>query len=169
MREKIGIFFIIAGVVLIIFSFLRFDPYYSNTPTPLVSFPVSIPNTVIAGPTPTGRITPEAVSTQREEPEEFTGVLLYGLSQSGYLKSQENQKTILETGKWKATDYSVNDVTGKEYTVQLGDTLWEISEGFYGTGTRWGEILSANLGKIGSLPNGEQSLIYPGQVLILNK
>lgn len=46
------------------------------------------------------------------------------------------------------------------YTVQPGDTLWGISESFYGTGTRYPEIAAAN-----GIAN--PNLIFPGQVFII--
>lgn len=46
------------------------------------------------------------------------------------------------------------------YTVVPGDTLWGISETFYGTGTRYPEIASAN-----GIEN--PNLIFPGQVFII--
>ena len=48
------------------------------------------------------------------------------------------------------------------YTVQKGDCLWNISKKFYGTGTKYKEIASANADKI-TRPN----LILPGQVLTI--
>lgn len=166
MKEKIGIVFIVLGILLIVFSFLRPESYFVSTP---ISLPVSLPVTVTPSSVTTGRITPEAVSTQREEKPKSNDILINGLSASGYLKSQQNQKTILETGKWEATDYYANEVLVEKYTVQLGDTLWEIAEGFFGNGIRWREILENNSTIIGFLPNGEQALIYPGQILTLNK
>ncbi len=50
------------------------------------------------------------------------------------------------------------------YTVVAGNTLWGISERFYGTGFKWTIIRDANPGAIGVLPNGNP-LIVPGQVL----
>ena len=46
------------------------------------------------------------------------------------------------------------------YTVVSGDTLWGISEKFYGTGTRYNEIAEAN-----GVAN--PSLIFPGQVFVI--
>lgn len=46
------------------------------------------------------------------------------------------------------------------YTVVPGDTLWGISEAFYGTGTRYPEIAAAN-----GIAN--PNLIFPGQVFII--
>lgn len=53
---------------------------------------------------------------------------------------------------------------GKNYTVVKGDTLWDISARFYGSGFSWKRIRDANPGKIGTLKNGNP-LILPGQVL----
>ncbi len=47
---------------------------------------------------------------------------------------------------------------GKTYTVQKGDTLWKIAKQFYGNGSQYPKIVSANSDKIKN-PN----LIYPGQ------
>jgi len=69
--------------------------------------------------------------------------------------------------QWVATDYQSGDIKSSSYTVQAGDTLWEIAEAKYGSGFEWGKILTANSGSVGFLPNGSQALIVPGQVLVL--
>jgi LysM repeat protein len=74
---------------------------------------------------------------------------------------------IADTGRWTATNYEFGDITTGEYTVKLGDTLWEIAEAAYGTGYKWTLILEVNKANIGFLPNGSQALIWPGQKLIL--
>jgi|GEM_PF-689401 len=101
--------------------------------------------------------------TNNSEPE-YTG-----LSASGLAKSLATQQKIIEQGRWIATNYDKGDIvsTSKIYTVQKGDTLWEIAEALYGNGFRWTEILNANKNKIRFLPNGEQALIVPGQVLTI--
>lgn len=68
---------------------------------------------------------------------------------------------------WVATDYKEGDIKGPTYTVQSGDTLWEIAEAVYGSGFEWTRILQENADSIGYLPNGSQALIVPGQVLRL--
>ena len=70
-------------------------------------------------------------------------------------------------GVWTARDLVPNSVTEDSYTVQSGDTLWEIAEARYGTGFDWDKILEANKENIGFLPNGSQALIEVGQVLVL--
>ncbi|KXK26425.1 MAG: LysM domain/BON superfamily protein [candidate division WS6 bacterium OLB20] len=80
-------------------------------------------------------------------------------------KSSRTQLLIEETGIWIATDYAEGDINPGNYTVQSGDTLWEIAEAVYGSGSMWTMIRDANAGQIGFLANGSQALIVPGQVL----
>lgn len=69
---------------------------------------------------------------------------------------------------WEPTDYNSGDIaSGSNYTVAEGDTLWEIAEAAYGNGADWVRILEANSGNIGYLANGQQSLIIPGQTLVI--
>ena len=70
-------------------------------------------------------------------------------------------------GVWTARDLTPNSVSEDSYTVQSGDTLWEIAEARYGTGFDWGKILEANKDSVGFLPNGSQALIEVGQTLVL--
>src|SRR6185369_686184 len=44
------------------------------------------------------------------------------------------------------------------YTIQSGDTLWDIAQRQLGDGTRWHELYQANSDVIG----GNQDLIHPG-------
>ena len=48
------------------------------------------------------------------------------------------------------------------YTVKAGDTLWAISERFYGEGSQWSRIHEANRGLI-----QDPDLIQPGWVLTI--
>ncbi len=70
-------------------------------------------------------------------------------------------------GIWTARDLMPDSITEGSYTVQSGDTLWEIAEARYGTGFDWGKILEANKDNVGFLPNGSQALIEVGQTLTL--
>ncbi|MDP2720773.1 MAG: LysM peptidoglycan-binding domain-containing protein [bacterium] len=58
-------------------------------------------------------------------------------------------------------------VSGRSHTVVTGDTLWSIAQASYGSGFQWTKIADANPGKIGTLPDGNQGLITPGQILAI--
>jgi len=77
-----------------------------------------------------------------------------------------NNKPV-DTSTWVATDYKQGDISKGNYTVKSGDTLWEIAEAVYGDGTQWVNILNANSSSVDYLPNGQQALIFPGQVLVI--
>lgn len=83
------------------------------------------------------------------------------------IKAAATAAKIADTGRWTATNYEFGDISTGEYTVKLGDTLWEIAEAAYGTGYKWTLILEVNKADIGFLPNGSQALIWPGQKLII--
>lgn len=71
------------------------------------------------------------------------------------------------SGTWIPTNYNKGDISGGNYTVKAGDTLWEIAEARYGSGFEWTKILDANKSSIGFLANGSQALIEVGQNLVL--
>ena len=93
----------------------------------------------------------EDATDKEEETAEVTG--------------EETLPTV--AGAWTARDLAANSITGGSYTVQSGDTLWEIAEARYGSGFDWGKILEANKDSVGFLPNGSQALIEVGQTLVL--
>jgi len=76
-------------------------------------------------------------------------------------------ETTITTEAWTANDLAPNSISDGSYTVQSGDTLWEIAEARYGSGFDWGKILEANKDKVGFLPDGSQALIEVGQNLVL--
>lgn len=101
------------------------------------------------------RATPEALTIEPKADGSVAGV-------------QDVFGTGGETNVWQPREISQNSLVGvKQYTVQSGDTLWEIAKGRYGSGFEWGRILAANKDKIGILADGSQALITPGQVLVL--
>lgn len=48
------------------------------------------------------------------------------------------------------------------YTVQAGDSLWKISQKFYGDGNQWRRIYEANRGTI-----KDPDVIHPGQTFTI--
>jgi hypothetical protein len=52
-----------------------------------------------------------------------------------------------------------------EYTVLKGDSLWSISNSFYGYGREWRKIRDANKDQIGFSVNGEQTILRDGMIL----
>jgi nucleoid-associated protein YgaU len=127
-------------------------PNAANPNTPSTN---QTPNTAEQPSTRPGMISPAAVS-----------ITFTGHSAQGYQKAMNSINEIQRTGVWKATQYEQGDIVST-YTVQRGDTLWQIAKAYYGSGAQWKKILSANSNKIGFLKNGEQALILPGQVLSL--
>ncbi len=81
-------------------------------------------------------------------------------------KSRANQLRINQNQKWTATDYDLGDIQTNPYEVQLGDTLWEIAEAYYGNGQLWTQILELNSSSIGYIDNMQVKII-PGQILVL--
>lgn len=56
------------------------------------------------------------------------------------------------------TQIAQNDAAASHYTVQKGDSLWNIAKNNLGDGTKWQEIYQLNQNSIGQNPD----LIYPG-------
>jgi len=65
--------------------------------------------------------------------------------------------------RWPEEDLVDEDVRVNNYTVQSGDSLWEIAVAVYGDGYQWTNIYEANRSDIGPNPG----LINPGQVLVM--
>lgn len=63
----------------------------------------------------------------------------------------------------RETNNSPAPAAAQSYTVVKGDCLFNIAKKFYGNGSKYTVIYSANQGVIGGNPN----LIYPGQVLTI--
>lgn len=102
-------------------------------------------------------------SDQRTQDDENNTEMIDQTNQnSTYTTSDEQNIT------WTANDYKQGDIqAGTNYTVKQGDTLWEIAEAAYGNGTQWENIAQANSQSIDYLANGQQALIYSGQVLVI--
>ncbi|OGY26246.1 MAG: hypothetical protein A2Z24_01525 [Candidatus Woykebacteria bacterium RBG_16_44_10] len=92
---------------------------------------------------------------------------LYGTGYNWVLIAQENKlanPNIIHAGNLLTVPKAETQV--RTYTVVRGDSLWSISERYYGTGFQWYKIRDANSGKVGVLSNG-RPLITPGRVLII--
>jgi nucleoid-associated protein YgaU len=76
-------------------------------------------------------------------------------------KKDSDQQEKKETSGAKETKVdSAGKITGNQYTVKAGDSLWEISVRAYGDGYKWSEIAKAN-----KLTNPD--LIHPGNKFTL--
>ncbi len=109
----------------------------------------------------------EVAGTDDNKDEEKPEVKTQDVTDSAAEARAASAKSSDKTGKWTATNYVSGDIKSGLYTVEKGDTLWEISEAVYGSGFSWHKILDANTSAIGFLPNGSHALIVPGQVLTL--
>jgi nucleoid-associated protein YgaU len=111
---------------------------------------------------------PEPEEAGQEDQE---GIVVREEAEAGEEADNETQETSAKegvvAGTWTVKDHQPNSLSGDSYTVQKGDTLWEIAEARYGSGFDWGKILEANKDSIGFLPNGSQALIEVGQTLVL--
>ena len=70
-----------------------------------------------------------------------------------------DESKILATSTMVGQTQAVS-ITGKSYTVEGGDTLWDIAVRAYGDGFKWTE-----LAKVNNVVNPD--LIYPGNVLTI--
>jgi len=142
---------IAAGILVIIAGFLVYN-YFSKS----------------------GEESMQALNKAEEQAEEVPSE---GAEQAAHEEKPTNESSTQEEVKgeaatqagslWVANDISANSIEGSQYIVKSGDTLWEISEGRYGSGFDWAKIRDANQDSIGFLANGSQALIVPGQVLSL--
>lgn len=88
------------------------------------------------------------------------------------------KKTVI-TGSDKKTNTAIVGTTktvteNKSYTVKSGDTLWDISRKYYGTGSKWETIYNANKSiiektaqKYGKKSSSNGHWIYPGTKLTI--
>lgn len=146
---------ILRNLFLVLISFIVLNPTIFN----MLNVIVCNSNTVFAQSISTG------INISKEELE--LGITNSGHSLEGFKKSTVNQEYILNFNNWTATNYVEKDILSSTYIVQLGDTLWEISEGYYGSGFNWVNILDSNRESIGYLNDGTQALIFEGLVLNL--
>ena len=142
-----------AGVLVVVAGFLAYN--------------------IFAKPTPPVTLTPE----QTEQLETSAEVAPLAEEVASEVKVEEKTKTLApatnseaevekstDSLAWVARSHEPKSISGSEYVVKSGDTLWEIARGKYGTGFEWFRIAEANGIKKNELG---YPLIYPGQVLKL--
>ena len=94
-----------------------------------------------------------------------TGDIYYTLNLKEYKKVKAKTATVTTEPVINTTTRETKDpepTFSKTYTVKAGDSLWSISKKFYGNGTQYERVYSANTSTIKN-PN----LIYTGQVLMI--
>lgn len=151
---------LITGILVIIAGFVVYS-YFSRVSAPPKEEEVALEEITEEGEGEEGEVTGEEVKE---------GEIIGGETKTEEEKAVGGPEPGVEVaGVWVANDIGANTISGDSYTVQYGDTLWEIAEGRYGSGFEWTKILEANKDSIGFLPNGTQALITPGQVLNLSE
>lgn len=85
----------------------------------------------------------------------------YGLKTVSILENTKSEAPVAAVETKRETKEPPK--VSQPYTVKKGDCLWAIAKRFYGNGSLYTRIYSANQGIIGGDPNR----IYPGQVLTI--
>ena len=70
---------------------------------------------------------------------------------SGWDEIDDAEVTSIPPAADPIETLSALDAGANTYRLRQGDTLWSLSERFYGTGQRWRDIASANEGTIGNI------------------
>lgn len=103
----------------------------------------------------------EAVEKAGEEGDKYLLIKLQEYKESGkrYVAVQTVTETIKQEDTAAATEVNPAVTENKTHTVQSGDTLWGIAKKYYGNGSQYTKIASAN-------PDIKNpNLIYLGQIL----
>lgn len=103
----------------------------------------------------------EAVEKAGEEGDKYLSIKLQEYKAPGkrYVAIQTIAATVKQEDTAAATETNPAVTENKTHTVQSGDTLWGIAKKYYGNGSQYTKIASAN-------PDIKNpNLIYPGQVL----
>lgn len=103
----------------------------------------------------------EAVEKAGEEGDKYLSIKLQEYKAPGkrYVAVQTVTATVKQEDTAAAAEINPAVTENKTHTVQSGDTLWGIAKKYYGNGSQYTKIVSAN-------PDIKNpNLIYPGQVL----
>jgi len=105
----------------------------------------------------------EAVEKSGEEGDKYLTFNLQEYKTPGkrYVAVQTPDATVKQEDAETAEETNPAVTENKTYTVQSGDTLWAIAKKYYGNGSQYPKIVSANP----AIKN--PNLIYPGQVLAI--
>ena len=153
---------LIAGIavvaLLIVAGFISFNLFFkSNTPKTITPEPETNTENVLGSET-----TPSAETSQSQtQPQGQSG----GQKPSGQVQGQTAPaKTPTSATTWAAVYHTGGSINGQTYTVQRGDTLWEIARGRYGTALEWQKVADANNISYDSLGH---PILHSGDVLKL--
>jgi len=86
---------------------------------------------------------------------------VYEVSSNSLQGNEVSSERLQALAEWaRSHNAGGSEVSGYSYVVQPGDSLWRISQNYYGDGRMWVLLYMANADQIMN-PN----LIYPGQGL----
>lgn len=83
------------------------------------------------------------------------------VAKSAYVKEQKTPPSLRKPTV-NGTQQVQSNTNQKYHTVKKGDSLWNISKAYYGSGSQFNKIYNANKDKLKS-----PDKIYPGQVLLI--
>lgn len=104
----------------------------------------------------------EVVEKAGEEGDKYItlSLLEYRAPGKRYVAVQTADATVKQEDPAATEEVNPAVTEGKTHTVQSGDTLWAIAKKYYGDGSQYPKIVSAN-------GIGNPNLIHPGQVLMI--
>lgn len=104
----------------------------------------------------------EVVEKAGEEGDKYItlSLLEYRAPGKRYVAVQTADATVKQEDPAATEEVNPAVTEGKTHTVQSGDTLWAIAKKYYGDGSQYPKIVSAN-------DIGNPNLIHPGQVLTI--
>lgn len=149
-----------AGILVVLAGFLAYN-IFSKPAAPQTLTPEQAAQTTQPA---TGENQTTPAAGDNGSSQTTTGQTTQPATQNQAGNSASAGTTASTNAAWTPLAHATGSISGSEYTVQSGDTLWEIAQGRYGSGYKWYLIAQAN----GVVNNSlGYPLIYPGQVLKL--
>lgn len=99
----------------------------------------------------------------------FTVFVLLGIYyqyKQSYYQNIENNISASSTIRQEEPTTEIPSKDTK-YTIQKGDTLWDLAEKHYGSGFEYHKIIEKNPGKTFQFEDGRQGLIFEGTEIII--